>query len=237
MKILSHCALAGAFSIVAASCATSVELPDDLRIVTPGDAGFSEGGQGAGGAAGDGNLPGGGSGPGGAGGPGGAASSGAGGQAGAAAGGAGGSAGASGAGNGGAAAGGAAAGGAAGAGGTAGAAGTGGTDSGSVFDPAECDFENIEGCEAFACEQACPPNMGDYCTDNCPLIITCVSTDPECTITEQDPLCAVRVGTMQVDNACTVEVQSAGGANPTDPAQPSYVARAFVECLCSSPRP
>ena len=38
-------------------------------------------------------------------------------------------------------------------------------------------------------------------------------------------------------NTCTTLADSAGGANTTQTTQPSFVARQFVECVCSSPRP
>lgn len=119
-----------------------------------------------------------------------------------------------------------------GAAGTAGA-GTGGTTAQSNFDPASCNFDNRTGCEAQACATACPANMGNYCTTNCPNIITCLAADPTC-ITAQDPMCALRSNGQP--NQCTSQVENSGGANTTNVNDPAFVARALVQCLCDSTR-
>ena len=59
-------------------------------------------------------------------------------------------------------------------------------------------------------------------------------------VTADDPLCGARVGGDA--KACTTVVEPAGGPNPNPPTgngnpQPSFVARQFVECICSLPRP
>lgn len=232
MKILSQCALAGVLFSVAQACATPVEISDDIQEVNPdslGDSGVPGGGQGSGGSAGNDGLGQGGSGQGGASGGGSSGSSGAAGQPGGAGGtlGGGGAAGAPGGAGG-------APGGAGGAAGAAGTAGTGGTTATSVFDPAECDFESITGCETFACVNACPAGQGTYCTTACNAIVTCVSeTEPLCA-TEQDPICGARNG--GAESECTPEADSAGGATTTDANQPAFKARRFIQCLCSVPR-
>jgi hypothetical protein len=109
------------------------------------------------------------------------------------------------------------------------------TATSSVFDPAACDFQNVVGCEDLDCLQACPANDSGSCSTRCQALITCVSTDPQCTITPEDPLCAARVGGAVA--ACTQEADSAGGANTTQTTQPAFVARQFVQCICSVPRP
>lgn len=125
-------------------------------------------------------------------------------------------------------------------GGNAGASGvesTGGADGGiaaPVFDPNACDFADMQGCETLTCEQACPPNMGTYCLDTCKLIIQCVSGGM-CTITASDPLCGRPTSDLE-ENACTAEVGTGGGVDSIDPGSPSYKARAFVECACTTPR-
>ena len=119
----------------------------------------------------------------------------------------------------------------AGAGGTAGTAGTAGTTGGTALNPANCDFDDRTGCEAQACETACPTNMGNYCSTNCPLIIACLSADPSC-ITAQDPMCSVRSN--GTPNQCTTQVENSGTV--TQAGQPSFVANALVQCLCSAGR-
>lgn len=230
MKIVSQHALAGVLFSVAQACATPVEIADDIQEVNPdslGDSGVPSGGQGSGGSAGNGGTGQGGSGQSGAGGAGSSGASGAGGQLGGAGGttGGGGAAGASGAG-------GALTG---GAGGAAGAAGTGGTGSEAVFDPEACDFDIITGCEALACTTACPPNMGTYCADTCNAIVTCVADSTPLCATEADPVCGIRTG--GVDNECTPQTDSGGGAPNTNQNSPTFKAQAFIECVCSVPRP
>jgi hypothetical protein len=257
MKHASQWALLSAAVVVgiAYSCATPQEVtgcppgatsPDcDVTLVPPSDfdgpdasviaqgggagAGVSPSGGGAG--SGSSNPP-----------PAGAAGTGpsTGGSAGSGAAGAAGAAGAGGAAGSGGAAGAAGTAGTAGAGGAAGsgaagsgAAGTGGTTAQSNFDPGSCNFDNRAGCEAQACATACPANMGNYCTTNCPNIITCLAADPSC-ITEQDPMCAVR--TNGQPNQCTSQVENSGGANTTNANDPAFVARALVQCLCDSAR-
>jgi hypothetical protein len=105
----------------------------------------------------------------------------------------------------------------------------------SVFDARACDFQNTVGCEDLSCLEACPANDSGSCSTRCQALITCVSTDPQCTITPEDPLCAARVGGAVA--ACTEEADSAGGANATQTTQPAFVARQFVQCICSVPRP
>jgi hypothetical protein len=114
-------------------------------------------------------------------------------------------------------------------------AGTGGVAGEPVFDASACDFEDLTGCEELACAQACPPNSGTYCQTSCEALLACVSTDAACTISEADPLCAIRNG--GAENACTPEADSAGGAESTQPTSPAFIARQLVECLCSTPRP
>jgi hypothetical protein len=108
---------------------------------------------------------------------------------------------------------------------------TGGDDP-PVLDPAACDFGTTEGCEQLACETACPTNVGSFCLTACSRILTCVSSDVLC-ITAADPLCAQR--TNGTPSACTSAVEQGGPA--TNPTSPSAIARAFIECLCSQPRP
>jgi hypothetical protein len=183
-------------------------------------------------------LPVAGAGAAGAGGPGGGAG-------GAAAGGAGGAA--SGGVGGVAAAGGGSASAAAGAAGTAGTAGTGGTGTTSEFDPASCDFDDTTGCDSLDCQAACPTTDGGDCARRCTAVVDCVADevasnlDPPC-VTEADPLCGARLPPNGTEKACTTVVEPAGGANPAPPngngaPQPSFVARQFVECICSVPRP
>jgi hypothetical protein len=124
-----------------------------------------------------------------------------------------------------------------GAGGTAGAgaagaagAGTGGTTAQSNFDPASCDFDDTTGCGApLGCTCA-----GEQCQARCTNIVDCLKTNITC-ITEADPLCAVR--TNGTGKACTAVVDSGGGVNTTDANQPAAIVRAFVNCVCSNPRP
>jgi hypothetical protein len=127
---------------------------------------------------------------------------------------------------------------AAGTGGTPAAAGTGGTGAQgtgpAVFDPASCDFDDTSGCEDLTCLAACSTTDGGYCRTSCQTLVTCVTTDPACTITAADPLCAVRAG--GTPTACTSEAESGGGANPTQATQPAFVAREFIRCICSVPR-
>jgi hypothetical protein len=244
MNIVVKSALASA--ALAFACATPVEI-DDVQIVDPnafgdagplggagggtGQSGASQGGTGAGlggtasgtggaGAAGISGMP--------------VGSSGSGGLPVAGAGGSGAGAGGTAGGSGGAA------GAAAGAGGAAGTAGTGGTGSAAVFDPSSCDFVETAGCDTLTCQTACPPNNGTYCLDSCVAIVDCVTDqvaeDPEAScVTAADPLCGRRDGAQT--SACTTLVESAGGINPTGANQPSFVAREFIECICSVPRP
>lgn len=102
-----------------------------------------------------------------------------------------------------------------------------------AFDPAACDFANTTGCEELTCERACPIDQGSYCSVVCSEILTCVSQQP-CS-TQSDPLCAVR--TRGVANICSNVVDLGGGVNVTNPNLPAFVAREFVECACSVPRP
>lgn len=256
MNRVVRSALASAAVAIAHACANPVDISGDVLVVAPSDLGdggllggatgigqsdasaAGEGSGGSSGGAGSGGtelvgMPVGLSGAGGL--PSGGGSGGAGGTAAGAAGAAG--------------AGGATAG-ASGAGGTAaGAAGTGGTagtGDAAVFDPASCDFDNVTGCEALTCEEACPTSDGGDCSRRCTAVIACVSGEnPDnanllCAPSEADPLCGGRdQGTLR---ACTNTVDSAGGANPNPPTgngnpQPSFVARQFVECICSVPRP
>jgi hypothetical protein len=241
MNIVVKSALASAALAFGYACATPVEI-DDVQVVDPGafgDAGLlggagggmgqsgaSQGGTGAGvggtasgsggaGGAGIGGMPVGVSGSGGlpvAGAGGGGVGGGSGGTAGSAA----------------------------GAGGAAGTAGTAGTGSSAVFDPASCDFADTTGCDTLTCQAACPTNAGDYCLTSCVAIIECVTDqvaeNPETScVTAADPLCGRRDGAQT--SACTTLVESAGGINATGANQPSFVARGFVECICSLPRP
>jgi hypothetical protein len=102
-----------------------------------------------------------------------------------------------------------------------------------VFDAAACDFVNTTGCEQLTCERACPINQGSFCLVVCENILDCVSQQP-CS-TESDPLCAVR--TPGQLNICTNVVEPGGGPNTTNATMPAFVARSFVECACSVPRP
>jgi hypothetical protein len=122
---------------------------------------------------------------------------------------------------------------AAGAGGSAGSVGSAGSGAQAAFDPGACNFDDVTGCEDLTCLAGCAPNDGGgSCSTRCETLITCVTTDPDCTITEADPLCAARVN--GVATACTQEADAAGGANTTQTTQPSFVARQFVECICSA---
>jgi hypothetical protein len=256
MNILVKSALAGAALAFAfaSACATPIEIGDDVQVVNPnllGDAGPLGGA----GAAGQDGTPRGGTGAGAGGatpaaagmGGGGLSgmpvgSSGAGGLpvAGASGGGAGGAGGTAG-GSGGA---GGTAAGAGGAGGGAGSAGTGGTGSAAVFDASSCDFEDITGCDTLTCQAACPTNDGNSCLNRCVAVIECVTenveTAAEPCVTADDPLCGARDAGQA--RACTNVVEPAGGPDPNPPTgtqapQPSFVARSFVECICSVPRP
>jgi hypothetical protein len=281
MKIVTQCALSGAFFGLALACANPVEVTGcsqnqatsncdvilaapsdfgaDAGTSTGSDASVSEGllgsanGSGSGGTnsaeLGSGSRP-----PlqqtGGAGGNNGmtsgtatgSAGANGGGSAGASAAGAGGGAngGAGGASGGaGAASGGAAGTGTAGTSGTAGTTGTAGTGavSNPNFDVASCDFTDTTGCANLDCAVACPANKGSYCPTNCPLIVTCVSqntTTANC-ITADDPLCGKRNGA--TTKPCTTPFEQGGGNQLTDPTQPASVALAYVECICSKPRP
>lgn len=129
--------------------------------------------------------------------------------------------------------------------GGAGSVGTGGAGAVSVFDPGACDFTDTTGCEALACEASCPTNDGNSCVSRCLPVVECVSDDVASNgaatcVTEGDPLCGAR--TNGTPNVCTNVVEPAGGPNPAAPTgngapQPSFVARQFIECMCSSPRP
>jgi hypothetical protein len=254
MNIVVKSALASAALAFAYACATPVEI-DDVQEVDPdafGDAGLL-GGAGGGGAGQSGASQGGtgaglggtASGSGGAGGAGiGGMPVGLSGSGGLPVAGAGGSGvgGASGGGSGGAAGSAAGAGGAAG---TAGTAGTAGSGSSAVFDPASCDFDDTTGCDTLTCQARCPTNDGGSCSNRCVAVVDCVSEDvasnPDAPcLTEDDPLCGGRDGGQP--RACTTVVEPAGGPNPSAPTgtqapQPSFVARGFVECICSLPRP
>jgi hypothetical protein len=243
MNIVVKSALASAALAFAYACATPVEI-GDVQVVDPNA--FGDGGVfgGAGGATGQSGASPGGTGAGlggtasGSGGAGVAGTpvglSGAGGLPVAGAGG-GGTAGAGGTAGG--------TGGAAGAGGAAGSAGTagsGGTGTSAVFDTASCDFADTTGCDALTCQAACPTNAGDYCLTSCVAVVECVTDqvaeDPATScVTAADPLCGRRDGAQT--SACTTLVESAGGINATGANQPSFVARRFVECICSVPRP
>jgi hypothetical protein len=251
MNIVVKSALTGAALVVAYACATPVEISDDVLRSNPsdfGDGGLPLAGTGGGAGAAQGGSGGSGVPAGGSGAGVGGASAGAGMQVSAGAGGLPiGVGGTGGAGAGGATAqggvGGTAAGaggapgtaGAAGAAGTAGNAGTTGTGAVGTFDPAACDFEDVTGCETLTCLAACSTTDGGSCRTRCEALITCVSTDADCVISEADPLCAVRNG--GTPNACTQQADSAGGAATTQTTQPAFVAREFVECICSVPRP
>lgn len=109
-------------------------------------------------------------------------------------------------------------------------AGTGGTTAQSNFDPASCDFDDTTGCGAplgCTCGQ-------EQCGTRCTNIVDCLKTNISC-ITEADPLCAVR--TAGTGKACTSVVDTGGGVNTTDQNQPAAIVRAFVNCVCSNPRP
>lgn len=267
MNIAVKSALISAALAFAHACATPVEIEDELVFATPNDfdagvlggaggdvgqSGASAGGAGAGlagaasgtsgtggisgmpvGRAGASGLPAGGASGGGAGGSSpGAAGAGAGGAAsGGAAGSAAGTGGASGV---------AGAGGAVATGGTAGTGGTGGTGSAPVFDASACDFADLTGCDTLACETRCPTNDGGSCLNRCVAVVDCVADqvaeNPAAScVTADDPLCGGRdVGQPR---QCTQLVETAGGTNATGANQPSFVAREFVECICSVPRP
>jgi hypothetical protein len=257
MNIVVKSALVGAALVVGYACATPVEIVDDVLPSDPSD--FGDGGlalAGTGGGAGEAQGGTGGSGvPAGGTGTGiGGASAGTGMQASAGSGGLpvgtggtgaglggataqGGAGGAAAGGTGGAAAGtgGAAAGTGGAAAGTGGAAGTVGTGPTGTFDPAACDFADVTGCETLTCLAACSTTDGGSCRTRCEALITCVSTDADCVISEADPLCAAR--NVGAANACTNQADSAGGADTTTTTQPAFVARRFVECICSVPRP
>jgi hypothetical protein len=117
----------------------------------------------------------------------------------------------------------------------AGTGGVGGTGAAATFDPAACDFDDVDGCDTLTCLAACSTTDGGDCRRRCEAVIDCVSTDDDCVISEADPLCAVRNG--GAVNTCTAVTDSAGGANTTQVTQPAFVARQFVECICSVPRP
>jgi hypothetical protein len=245
MNIAVKSALAGLVVVIAHGCATPVEIADDVLPAEFGDAGPPAGAGGAGGGAagrgGTGSTPGGagvtsggssGAGVGGAGVGGSSGGSGMQAAAGTAVpGGAGGSA----AGAGGAPALGGAAGTAGAAGATASIGGAAGTGTAVVFDPGACDFDDPSGCDDLACAAACPTGDGGSCSSRCQTLVTCVTSDPDCSITEDDPLCAARIN--GAATACTQEADAAGGANTTQTTQPAFVARRFVECICSVPRP
>jgi hypothetical protein len=111
-----------------------------------------------------------------------------------------------------------------------GAAGAGGTTAQSIFDPASCDFDDLTGCGAplgCTCAQ-------EQCGARCTNIVECLKTNVTC-ITEADPLCAVR--TNGVGKACTSVVDTGGGVDTTNANQPAAIVRAFVNCVCSNPRP
>jgi hypothetical protein len=117
-------------------------------------------------------------------------------------------------------------------------------DSLAVFDPAVCDFENLQGCEALTCEAVCPTNDGGSCSVRCASVIECVASEVEdgsCVPSEQDLTCGVR-SAFGTPNVCTQVVENAGGPNSPPPApgqrpQPSFVAQELVRCSCSTPRP
>lgn len=266
MNIVVKSALAGAAVVFAHACATPIEIGDEVQVVNPsllgdagplggaagaaGQSGAPQGGTGAGvggttpgtGGAGLSGMPVGSSGSGGlpVAGTGGVAAGGAGGTA---AGGAGGTA--AGGVGGGAAGAAAGTGGAASTGGAAGTAGTGGTGSSAVFDPSSCDFEDITGCDALTCQAACPTNDGNSCLNRCAAVVECVTENVETNaadpcVTADDPLCGARDAGQPRE--CTDVVEPAGGPNPNPPTgtqapQPSFVARQFVQCICSVPRP
>jgi hypothetical protein len=136
---------------------------------------------------------------------------------------------------------------AAGAAGTTATAGTGAGATSAVFDPASCDFGDTTGCDELGCQEGCPTNDGGDCARRCTSVIGCVSgqiennPDAPC-VTEADPLCGARLAPNGNEKACTSVVEPAGGFDPPPPTgngnpQPSFVAREFVECICSVPRP
>ncbi|HTV26016.1 MAG TPA: hypothetical protein VMG12_45270, partial [Polyangiaceae bacterium] len=125
------------------------------------------------------------------------------------------------------------------------AAGTGGTGSAAVFDPSSCDFGDTTGCDTLTCQARCPTNDGNSCLNRCVAVVECVTDNvadnptAPC-VTEDDPLCGGRDAGQPRE--CTTTVEPAGGPNPNAPTgtqapQPSFVARQFVECICSAPRP
>jgi len=134
------------------------------------------------------------------------------------------------------------------AGGTGGTgAGTGGTGSTAVFDPSACDFTDETGCEALTCQARCPTGDGGSCLNRCVPVVDCVIDEvaenptAHCA-TAADPLCGARAPGNGAENACTTVVEPAGGPNPAPPngnaaPSPAFVARQFVECICSLPRP
>jgi hypothetical protein len=255
MNIVVKSALASAALAFAYACATPVEITDDVLIANPndfGDAGPLAGAAGQSGASQGGTAAGLGGTASGSAGVGGAGLagmpvgvSGGGGLPVGGAGGSGAGAGGTGAGSGGSAGAGGTAAGAGGAGGTVGTAGTGGTGSSAVFDPASCDFADTTGCDALTCEAQCPTNDGGSCLNRCVAVVDCVSDNVTANpatpcVTADDPLCGGRDGGQA--RACTNVVEPAGGPDPNPPSgtqapQPSFVARGFVECICSLPRP
>ena len=266
MNIVVKSALASAALAFAYACANPIEIEEDVQVVNPsafGDAGplggagddVGQGGASPGGAAaGVGGAVPGGSGAGGGGAgitgmpvglsgggglPGGAGTGGTGGSV---------------AGTGGTSVGaGGTAAGAGGAGGTGGAAagtggaaaGTGGSGTAAEFDPSSCDFTDTTGCDTLDCQASCPTNDGNSCLNRCLAVVQCVSDNvadnpnAPC-VSADDPLCGARDAGQA--RACTTVVEPAGGPNPNPPSgtqapQPSFVARQFVECICSVPRP
>jgi hypothetical protein len=255
MNIIVKSALAGAALVVAYACATPVEIAGDVLPSDPsdfGDGGLPLAGTGGGagaaqGGTGGSGVPAGGTGSGISGASGGTGMQASAGSVGLPVGtggtgaGLGGATAQGGAGGAAAGAGGSAAGvggsvaGTGGAAGTAGTGGTVGTGATGTFDPAACDFADVTGCETLTCLAACSTTDGGSCRTRCEALITCVSTDADCVISEADPLCAAR--NVGAANACTNQADSAGGADTTTTTQPAFVARRFVECICSVPRP
>jgi hypothetical protein len=251
MNIVCKCALVGASLIAAYACANPVDITNDVLLANPndfGDGGILPGTGGTTGVGGTASTAGTGAGVGGTNASTGGTASGVGGTGagvggtgagvggtGSGTGGTGAGVGGTGAGTGGTGTGGTGTGGTgAGTGGTgAGTGGTGGTST-AVFDVDSCSFTNTAGCDDLACAQVCPTNDGNSCLNRCNAVITCVTDNSDC-IAEDDPLCGARVQGQPKD--CTTVVEPAGGANPSDTNQPSFVARQFVECLCSVPRP
>jgi hypothetical protein len=260
MNIVVKSALVSAALALSYACATPVEI-DDVQVVDPNV--FGDGGLlgGAGGGTGQGGASQGGTGAGVAGSTSGAGGSPSGiagtpvgmsGAGGLPVGGAGTGGGSTGVGGASVGAGGGAAGAAAGAGGTpgsagsAGTAGTGGTGSSAVFTPSSCDFDDTEGCDDLTCQNACLPGDGNDCINRCTPIVTCVSNNVAANpaapcVTEADPTCGARSNS-GTSNVCTNAVDQGGGPNPAAPAAgarpaPSFVARQFIECICSLPRP